>query len=115
MTIIHRSNVSSDYADTSTKQTHSPEISSPLRRSWSGQTQAFKRESSQLSEAIPPVSEMKILLERLYSDPDMSMANFFKVCAPVWVFGCTLVLGLWLSEQHSRRLLEQQAAMAVGD
>jgi hypothetical protein len=119
MTIIHRSNLSSDPADMlcmSTKQTHSPEISSPLRRSWSGQTQTFKRESSQWSEAIcPPVSKMKILLERLYSDPDMNMDNFFKACAPVWVFGCVLVLSSRLPEQQKRRLLEQKAAMAVGD
>ena len=117
MTLIHRSNLSSDSADTeSTKQKHTPEISSPLRRSWSGQTQVFKRESSQWLEAIfPPVSEMKIVLERLYSDVDMNMANFFQVCAPVWVFGCVLVLGSQLSEQHNRRLLEQKAAMAVGD
>lgn len=121
MTIIHRSNLSSDYADllctTSTKQTHTPLISSPLRKSWlAEQTQVLKRESSAWSEAIfPPISEMKIVLERLYSDPDMSMTNIFKVCAPVWIFGCVLILGSWLSEQRSRRLLEQRAAIAVGD
>jgi len=121
MTIIHRSNPSADYADllctTSTKQSHAPQTSSPLRKSWlAEQTQVLRRESSQWTEAIcPPVSDMKIVLERLYSDPDMSMTNIFKAFAPVWIFGCVLMLGAWLSEQQNRRTLEQRVAITVGD
>jgi hypothetical protein len=121
MTIIHRNNLSSDYADllctTSTKQSHTPQISSPLRKSWlSQQTLALRRVSAQWTEAIcPPVSEVKVVVERLYSDPDMSMTNIFKVLAPVWVFGCVLMLGARLSEQQHTRMLEQKAASAMGD
>lgn len=115
MTIIHRTTPnSSDYADMPrTKST--PQITS-LRTSWlAEQTQGLKRESSQWAEAIfPPVSELKVVLERLYSDPDMRMTKIFKGVATVWMFGCVLMLGAWLSGLQNRRMLEQRAAIAMG-
>ena len=117
MTIIHRSNLSANYADSlctmSANQTHTSQISSPLEKSWLSN---LKRESSQWTEAIcSPVSDIKIVVNRLYTDPDMSIANIFKAFAPIWIFGCVLMLGASLSEQQRQRMLEQKAASVLGD
>jgi hypothetical protein len=116
MTIIHRSNLSADtdsLCTTSAKQTHTSQIPSPLRKSWLFD---LKRESSQWTEAIcPPVSDIKIVVNRLYTDPDMSMANIFKWFVPIWIFGCVLMLGASLSEQQRKRMLEQKTALVLGD
>jgi hypothetical protein len=117
MTIVHRSNP--EHADTlPTAYKPTPRTSSLHTQSWlAEQTEFLRCESSRWTEAVcPPVSEMKVVMERLYADADMSITNIFKTVVPVWIFGCVLMLGVWVSQQRSRRTLEQKAAaIMVGD
>lgn len=113
MTLINRSNTSAEYADmlgtTPRKGSHT------RPRSWLvDKTQVLKQESSLWAQSIcPPVSEVKVVLGRLHSDPDMSLMNLFKYFVPVWTFGCVLALISWLSQQQHTRMLQQKATAPV--